>query len=1248
MTEHYQFIASLLERVRVRWRRLVAYRATMRTALLVTAVLAVFDLLARFITRAPLALATLGVLTLILAIAAIVRGLLPLRDAPSDAQIARFIEERKTELDERLVSAVGVVAQEQAMPRLAASMIGDAARAAADVDPAEIVAAEVLRRARIQALAALLLMGVLLFDVRHMARRSYDALALAMFPAHVILDVTPGDARVQAGSNFTVLARLVGNEAPVVAQLFRSETGNDNDWQATEMPKDASGRFALALSNLATSFRYKVVAGAVTSKTFAVAVVRAPRVKRIDVEYSYPRALGLEPRVEEDGGDIYAPAGTDVRVLVHTDQPAASGRMVLGPDKGIDLTPGPDAILRGSLKVTEDGAYRVALADAEGLASHGDTEYFIRTMEDRPPEVHVVKPASDRRVTRLEEVTIEAEASDDFGISAFDLVYSVRGGPEKRVPLAVPQRATSVTAHHTLYLEDLDVEPGDFVSYYVRARDLAQDKSSNETRNDIFFLDVKPFEEDFKLAQSQASNNGRQSNRQIDDLVAAQKQIIVATWKLDRRSKAAKGAQSGEDIRSVGKAEGELKVRVEESSSTFRQSTMRDPRSRPSGRGATPPPPVVRAGQTLAEEDAMMLAATAMGKAITSLNALKTADAVAPELEALNQLLRAQADVKERQVQQQVGSGAGGNRNIQDLSSLFDKELARHQQTNYETPKSAAAQDDQKASAIDKIKDLAQRQDELLQKQQDFARNRQQMSAEEVKRQLESLTREQNELRQKAEQLAQQLQSGQQQNQQNGQQQSGQQNQSGQPQPAQSGQQSGGGQPNRPGQQGQTAQQQGQSGQPGQQGQSGQNEGQSARAGAQNGKEMRDISEEMRNAASELGRQQTDQASARAARALEKLRELEHQLEATTPDGRRRALGDLQLEARQLADAERQIAADSKRAGQSATEASKDALRRLAGEQDRLADRLGRVQDGLKQQGSAAGNSAGKDATESRSLQEAAGNAAREMDRQRLGQRMQQSADSMRATAGQPDPKASGKNSSAPASDGTPQTQEEIARALDRLADSLAAASRQGDDQSQKLSANLSRAQELRERMDSLSRQLDQLNQRPNDAQANSPNGRSTGRQGAQASQSAQQAPGDSGNKPGQGQGGSGGASVDVGQVREQLNRQVQEVRALIDQLRKEDPAYAQGGSGLTFEGQGMTLSAPGTEAFKQDFAKWQEMKRQVNAALEQVESTLTKKLQERNAKDRLSAGADDQAPAAYQQQVDSYFKALATRKKQE
>ncbi len=95
----------------------------------------------------------------------------------------------------------------------------------------------------------------------------------------------------------------------------------------------------------------------------------------------------------------HRPAPTSA-CCVHTDLPAASGQHgARSATSSIDLAVGPDRVLRGSLKLAEDGSYRVALADAEGLTSRGDTEYFIRTLEDRPPEVHVVKPASDRRVT---------------------------------------------------------------------------------------------------------------------------------------------------------------------------------------------------------------------------------------------------------------------------------------------------------------------------------------------------------------------------------------------------------------------------------------------------------------------------------------------------------------------------------------------------------------------------------------------------------------------------------------------------------------------------------------------------------------------------------------------------------------------------------------------------------------------------------------------------------------------------------
>src|SRR5947208_2071446 len=101
------------------------------------------------------------------------------------------------------------------------------------------------------------------------------------------------------------------------------------------------------------------------------------------------------------------------------------------------------------------------------------------------------------------------------------------------------------------------------------------------------------------------------------------------------------------------------------------------------------------------------------------------------------------------------------------------------------------------------------------------------------------------------------------------------------------------------------------------------------------------------------------------------------------------------------------------------------------------------------------------------------------MDRQRLGQRMQQSAEAMRAAAGANGSKSGSKTASSKPSDGSPASQEEIARALDRLADSLAASARRGDDESHKLSTNLARTQELRERLDDISRRLQQMNQTP-------------------------------------------------------------------------------------------------------------------------------------------------------------------------
>jgi hypothetical protein len=137
---------------------------------------------------------------------------------------------------------------------------------------------------------------------------------------------------------------------------------------------------------------------------------------------------------------------------------------------------------------------------------------------------------------------------------------------------------------------------------------------------------------------------------------------------------------------------------------------------------------------------------------------------------ALNALLQAQAEIRRRQITQSNGAGGGnGNRQGQDLSNLFDRELKRQQRTNYETKaqvETTPDQQDQKSSALDKIRDLAKRQEELNRQQQELAKGN--LSPEERKRELEKLTREQEELRRQAEEAAKQLQQQQQQQQQPG------------------------------------------------------------------------------------------------------------------------------------------------------------------------------------------------------------------------------------------------------------------------------------------------------------------------------------------------------------------------------------------------------------------------------------------------------------------------------------------------
>ena len=73
-----------------------------------------------------------------------------------------------------------------------------------------------------------------------------------------------------------------------------------------------------------------------------------------------------------------------------------------------------------------------------------------------------------------------------------------------------------------------------------------------------------------------------------------------------------------------------------------------------------------------------------------------------------------------------------------------------------------------------------------------------------------------------------------------------------------------------------------------------------------------------------------------------------------------------------------------------------------------------------------------------------------------------------------------------------------------------------------------------------------------------------------------------------------------------------------------------------------MVSSAPGTEAFKQDFTRWETLHRELTLGLERLESDLSQRVIDKAAKDRLRSGSADRTPVEYRSSVDKYFRALA------
>ena len=156
---------------------------------------------------------------------------------------------------------------------------------------------------------------------------------------------------------------------------------------------------------------------------------RHPITGDVELTYRYPVHTGLDVRtIPSSTGDVSAPTGTEVTLKTRADRDIEGAALILEPGhKQLPLKL-ERRELTGSFVVNESGSWHVVFMEGEEVVAEGPDQ-IITAEADQLPQARITAPIDGLELDPSKQVvTLKFEASDDYGLSTLELVYTPEGG----------------------------------------------------------------------------------------------------------------------------------------------------------------------------------------------------------------------------------------------------------------------------------------------------------------------------------------------------------------------------------------------------------------------------------------------------------------------------------------------------------------------------------------------------------------------------------------------------------------------------------------------------------------------------------------------------------------------------------------------------------------------------------------------------------------------------------------------------
>jgi hypothetical protein len=544
--------------------------------------------------------------------------------------------------------------------------------------------------------------------------------------------VSPGDTEIERGESLVVLASF-GSRVPAGVTLVVQEPNAPA--RTVSLVRNLSDPvFGGTVSEVTASFTYHVVHGGERSRDFQVRVFEHPKLERVDATLTYPSYTGQSVRRIEDTRRISAVEGTRLDLALQLNKPVTSARLIArNANKDVvplTLEPGQAQGRLAGQVLRQSQTYDLELVDADGRKNRPAAPLVIDVQLNRRPEIRVVSPRGDIRPSALEEVRFEGTVWDDFGSPRYGLAYSQAGAEPREIELGQDVKARVRQGYlHVLRLEELGVKPDELVSWFAWAEDIGPDGQVRRTQSDLYFAEVRPFDEIFREDSGMGEGEpeaGEQQQGGSQRLAELQKQIIAATWKLRREPERTTAA---DDTRVVRDSQVEA---LNQARATAERVTA--PRAAALWDDVT---------------SAMEKAASHLNDAVDTPAAL--AEALTAEQTALQALLKLQQRETSvtRSRSRSRGQG-GGQANQRQVDQLDLAQTENRYETRRDAQAPATNERREQLQVMNRLQELAQRQQEVNERlkelQSALQEAKTEQEREEVRRELKRLQEEQREM----------------------------------------------------------------------------------------------------------------------------------------------------------------------------------------------------------------------------------------------------------------------------------------------------------------------------------------------------------------------------------------------------------------------------------------------------------------------------------------------------------------------